>query len=127
METPQKINHEIGDILYNIFEFILRNIFGMLSALAGIAYQIYQMSGRTKRMTRTQCISSVCMWFTASLAIVIGLENSDINKLIYGLVCWLAPVICKPIADVVSVNASPFTEKIIKSFERLITKKIENK
>lgn len=126
METPQKVSHEISNILWDIAEFLIRNLFGVLSALAGIAYQIYQMSGRTKRMTKLQCIVSVCMWFLASLAIVVGLEGMGINKLLYGLICWLAPVICKPIADTVSVRASPFTENVIKALEKLVQSRIKN-
>lgn len=120
METPQKVNHEISNFLWDIAEFIIRNLFGVLSALAGIAYQIYQMSGRTKRMTRVQCITSVFMWFIASMAIVIGLEGVGINKLFYGLICWATPIIIKPVADTVSVKASPFTEKVIKSLEKIM-------
>lgn len=120
METPQKVNHEISNFLWDIAEFIIRNLFGVLSALAGIAYQIYQMSGRTRRMTRVQCITSVFMWFVASLAIVIGLEGVGINKLFYGLICWATPIIVKPVADTLSVKASPFTEKVIKSGEKIL-------
>lgn len=126
METPQKVNHEIGNLLWDIAEFLVRNLFGVLSALAGIAYQIYQMSGRTKRMTKLQCVVSVCMWFLASLAIVVGLEGMGINKLFYGLICWLAPIVAKPIADTVSVRASPFTEKILRSIEKVIQSKVKN-
>lgn len=120
METPQKVNHEISNFLWDIAEFIIRNLFGVLSALAGIAYQIYQMSGRTRRMTRVQCITSVFMWFVASMAIVIGLEGVGINKLFYGLICWATPIIVKPVADTLSVKASPFTEKVIKSGEKIL-------
>lgn len=127
MDTPQKVNHEVSEYIFNFFEFILRNMFGILSALAGILYQIYQMSGRTRRLTKTQCISSVLMWVISSIAIVIGLDNAEINKLIYGLICWLSPIVCKPIADVVSVKITPFTETIIMNLEKLMTKKIEQK
>ena len=120
METPQKVNHEISNFLWDIAEFIIRNLFGVLSALAGIAYQIYQMSGRTRRMTRVQCITSVFMWFVASMAIVIGLEGVGINKLFYGLICWATPIIVKPVADTLSVKASPVTEKVIKSCEKIL-------
>jgi len=120
METPQKVDHQIADILWDIAEFIVRNLFGVLSAMAGIAYQIYQMSGKTRRMSKIQCVTSVFMWFIASMAIVIGLEGAGINKLFYGLICWLAPIVVKPIADTVSVKASPFTEKLIRSGEKLL-------
>lgn len=120
METPPKVSHDVHDFLWVIAEFIVRNLFGVLSALAGIAYQVYQMSGRTKRMTRIQCVTSVLMWVIASMAIVIGLENAGINKLFYGLICWLAPIVVKPIADTVSVKASPLTVKIIRGIEKFI-------
>lgn len=120
METPPKVSHDLHDYLWDIAEFIIRNLFGVLSALAGIAYQVYQMSGRTKKMTRVQCVTSVLMWFIASMAIVIGLEGAGINKLFYGLICWLAPIVAKPIADTVSVKASPLTEKIIRGVEKFI-------
>jgi len=120
-------HHKIEDYFYDILEFIVRNSFGILSALAGILYQVYQMSGRTKRMTRIQCISSVLMWFISSIAIVIGTENLEINKLFYGLICWATPIIVKPIADTLSVKASPITEKILKSIESLIDSYIKRK
>lgn len=120
METPPKVNHEIHNLLWDIAEFIVRNLFGVLSALAGIAYQIYQMSGCTRRMSKLQCVTSVFMWFIASMAIVIGLEGMGINKLFYGLICWATPIIVKPIADTLSIKASPVTEKIIKGFEKFI-------
>lgn len=120
-------HHKIEDYFYDILEFIVRNSFGILSALAGILYQVYQMSGRTKIMTRIQCISSVLMWFISSIAIVIGTENLEINKLFYGLICWATPIIVKPIADTLSVKASPITEKILKSIESLIDSYIKRK
>lgn len=126
METPPKVNHEIHNLLWDIAEFIVRNLFGVLSALAGIAYQIYQMSGRTRRMSKLQCVTSVFMWFIASMAIVIGLEGMGINKLFYGLVCWSTPLVIKPVADAISVRASPFTEKLITALEKLLQSKIKN-
>lgn len=120
METPQKVDHQIADILWDIAEFIARNLFGVLSAMAGIAYQIYQMSGKTRRMSKVQCVTSVFMWIIASMAIVIGMEGVGINKLFYGLICWATPIIVKPIADTLSIEASPVTEKIIKGFEKFI-------
>jgi len=126
MEAPQKVNHELAEILISIFDFMARNLFGILSAAAGIAYQIYQMAGRTQRMSRAQCISSIIMWFVASFAIVTGLSGTDMNKLFYGLVCWLTPITVKPIADVISIRITPFTEKIIASLERLADSKIKN-
>ena len=125
MDTPPKINHEVSEVAWQLFDFIIRNLFGILSAMAGVAYQIYQMSGRTTRMTKMQCIMSVFMWLIASLAIVVGLSNSDIHKLFYGLICWLTPITVKPIADTFSVKASPFTEKIIKALESLVESKIK--
>lgn len=127
MDAPQgKINHEISNFLWDVAEFVFRNIFGILSALSGIAYQIYQMSGRTLRMTKTQCVSSVMMWFISSMAIVIGMENVGMNKLFYGLICWSTPIVIKPIADTISVKASPVTEKIVKALESLLTSHIKN-
>jgi len=126
METPPKVNHEIHNLLWDIAEFIVRNLFGVLSALAGIAYQIYQMSGRTRRMSKMQCITSVFMWIISSIAIVVGLANTDMNKLFYGLVCWMTPICIKPIADTVSIKVSPLTEKIIKAVEKLLESKIKN-
>lgn len=125
METPPKISHEISEFLWNIFEFFVRNLFGVMSALAGIAYQIYQLSGNMKRMTRTQCVTSIFMWFFISGAVVIGLENAGINRLFYGLICWLAPIVMKPIADTVSIKISPFTESVIKSIEKLLKSKLK--
>jgi len=115
-QTP----HSLQDYFIDLLEFLIRNLFGILSAMAGILYQVYQMSGRTKRMTRVQCVTSVLMWFIASIAIVIGLENLGINRLFYGLICWATPIVVKPIADTLSVKASPMTEKVLKSIEALI-------
>jgi hypothetical protein len=120
METPPKIGHELSELLWSLFDFMIRNIFGILAAMAGIAYQIYQMSGSTRRMTKVQCVTSVLMWIIASMAIVIGLEGMGINKLFYGLICWSTPIVIKPIADTLSIKASPVTEKIIKGFEKFI-------
>lgn len=120
METPPKVSHEFNELMWDLFDFMIRNLFGILSALAGVAYQIYQISGRTRRMTKSQCITSVIMWLVASCAIVIGLSGSDINKLFYGLICWMTPIVVKPIADTLSVKASPITEKVIKGVEKFI-------
>lgn len=126
METNPKVPHEIAEFFWSILEFIIRNLFGVMSALAGIAYQIYQISGKFRKMTKVQCVMSVFMWFFASIAIVVGLEGAGINKLFYGLICWLAPIVMKPIADTVSISASPFTEKLIKALEKLVNSKIKN-
>lgn len=127
METPPKVDHDLHQILWNIVEFILKNIFGILSALAGILYQVHQMSGKFKRMSKAQCISSIIMWVIASMAIVIGLADMSMNRLFYGLTCWLTPIVIKPIADAVSIEITPFTTKLIKAIERIIETKIKNK
>lgn len=78
-------------------------------------------------MSKDQCVSSIIMWIIASMAIVIGLADMSMNRLFYGLTCWLTPIVIKPIADAVSVEITPFTVKLIKAIERIIETKIKNK
>ncbi len=122
-QTPDKIN----DFLIDILDFFFRNIFGFLTTITGIAYQIYQMSGRAKRLTKMQCITSVCMWIVSSFAIVVGLAESEINRMLYGLICWITPIAVKPIADAVSGKAGPIAEKVLNALgnvaESIVKKK----
>lgn len=104
---------KINDFLIDILDFFFRNIFGFLTTMTGIAYQVYQMSGRAKRLTRMQCITSVCMWIVSSFAIVVGLADTEINRMLYGLICWITPIAVKPIADEVSEKAGPIAEKVL--------------
>ena len=120
METPQKINHDFDDILWSIIEFIIRNSFGILSALAGFVYQIYQMSGKKRNLTRVQCIFSVILWAISGIGIVIGLNGVEMNRLFYGAVCWATPIVIKPFADKVAEHAPTIGNKIMKLIESLI-------
>jgi len=104
---------KLNELAIDAIDFILRNIFGFLSAMTAFAYQIYQMSGRAKRLTRMQCITSVVMWIVSSFAIVVGLADSNMNRMLYGLLCWLVPLIVKPVADAVSEKATPIAEKVL--------------
>lgn len=120
METPPKINHELRELLWAGLEFIIKNIFGLLSALTGFIYSVYRLSDRFKRMTKIQCITSICMSITASIAMVIGLAGVDMNRLLYGFLCWATPFVIKQIADIVSIRISPITEKAVKYVERFV-------
>lgn len=104
---------KINDFLIDILDFFFRNIFGFLTTMTGIAYQVYQMSGRAKRLTMMQCITSVVMWIVSSFSIVIGLADTEINRMFYGLICWITPIAVKPIADAVSEKAGPIAEKVL--------------
>lgn len=122
-KTPAEVNNFWIDLL----EFILRNLFGFITTLAGIAYQVYQMTGRGKRLTRSQCISSVLMWVLSSFAIILGLADANINKLFYGLACWLTPIIVKPVSDAVSVKAGPIAERMLDSIAKFFEAWIKSK
>jgi hypothetical protein len=122
-QAPDKIN----DFFIDILDFFFRNMFGFLSAMTAFAYQIYQMSGRAKRLTKMQCITSVVMWIVSSFAIVVGLADSNMNRMLYGLLCWLVPLIVKPVADAVSEKATPIAEKVLNALgnvaESIVKKK----
>lgn len=122
-KTPSEVNNFWIDLL----EFISRNLFGFITTLAGIAYQVYQMTGRGKRLTRSQCISSVLMWVLSSFAIIVGLADANINKLFYGLACWLTPIIVKPVSDAVSVKAGPIAERMLDSIAKFFEAWIKSK
>jgi len=117
---------KINDFFIDILDFFFRNIFGFLTTMTGIAYQVYQMSGRKKRMTRMECVMSIVMWIMSSFAIVVGLADSHMNRMLYGLVCWLTPLIVKPVADAISIRATPFTIKILATLEKVVETKIKN-
>lgn len=120
METPPKIGHNFNDLLWDVAEFIIRNIFGILSALAGFVYQIYQMSGRKNTLTRAQCITSVILWAISGIGIVIGLNGVELNRLFYGVICWATPIVIKPFADKIAEHAPTIGTKIMLIIEGMI-------
>lgn len=116
-----KVSHD--GIGVKIADFVLRNGFGLLCFLSGLTYQIYQMTGRTKRLTRAQCIMAVTMWALSGIAVVIALNGIEMNKLIYGLVCWATPIVIKPFADKVAEKSPVLSEKIIGWLESMFDRK----
>lgn len=126
METPPKISHDPNHYSWVVFDFIVRNAFGLLTFLAGFVYQVYQMSGRRKRLTRAQCIMSVIMWFISGIAVVIALSNINMNKLIYGIVCWMTPIMFKPFADALAEHSPRIAEKVMIYIESMVDKKTKN-
>ena len=118
---------KLNDLFIDFLDFFLRNIFGFLTTLTGIVYQIYQMSGKTKRMTKMQCVMSVIMWIISSFAIVVGLSGSDMNRMIYGLICWATPLAVKPISDMISIKAGPMAEHLLNALDKFSTEYFKKK
>lgn len=127
METPEKISHDPNHIFWMIFDFIVRNAFGLLTFLAGFVYQVYQMSGRSRLLTRAQCIMAVILWLVSGVAVVVALTNVEMNKLVYGVVCWATPIVIKPFADKLAEHAPNVAEKLLMWIELLIDKKTKEK
>lgn len=127
MESPEKISHDPNHIFWTIFDFIVRNAFGLLTFLAGFVYQVYQMSGRSRLLTRAQCIMAVILWLVSGVAVVVALTNVEMNKLIYGVVCWATPIVIKPFADKLAEHAPNVAEKLLMWIELLIDKKTKEK
>lgn len=71
------------------------------------------MTGKTKRMTRAQCILAVTMWSISGIAVVIALNHVNMNRLFYGLVCWATPIVIKPFADKLAENAPNLAQKLV--------------
>ena len=81
------------------------------------------MSGRSKRLTRAQCIMAVMMWFVSGITVVISLNGVVMNKMVYGVICWATPIVIKPFADKVAEHAPNIAEKLLNWIESLIDKK----
>lgn len=127
METPPKITHDANSFIWVIIDFLIRNAFGFLTFLAGFVYQIYQMTGRTKRLTRAQCIMAVTLWFISGITVVIALNGIEMNKLLYGVVCWATPIVIKPFADKLAQHAPNLADKLLVWVETFVDKKVKNK
>jgi hypothetical protein len=127
METSSKIP-EHPDLIIQIIEFVIKNIFGIVMTLGGIAYELYKMSGKDVRdLSRTQITLSVLLWILASLGVIIGLAEVNIHKFLYGLLCWTTPIMAKPISESVSIKATPITMKVLNALESAIDKYIKKK
>lgn len=112
--------HDIG---YKILDFTIRNSFGLLCFLSGLTYQIYQMSGKTKRLSRPQCIMAVTLWAISGITVVIALSDLAMNKLMYGLICWATPIVIKPFADKVAEKSPGLSEKVVGWIDALLERK----
>lgn len=127
METPSKIP-EHSDLINQIIEFVIKNIFGIIMTFGGIAYELYKMYGHGPReLSKPQVILSVLLWILASLGIVIGLGEANIHKLLYGLLCWTTPIMAKPISESVSLKATPIAMKVLNALEMALDKYLKKK
>lgn len=127
METPPKISHHFSDWLWDFAELVMRNSFGFLTFLAGLVYQFHQMMGKSRRLKRSQCILSVILWAISGITVVIALDGIEINKLIYGIICWATPIVIKPFADKVAEHAPNLADKLLVWLESFIDKKSKEK
>lgn len=116
-----KVGQHPDSIGWKLIDFTIRNSFGLLCFLSGITYQIYQMTGKTKRLTRAQCIMAVIMWAISGITVVIALNGMQMNKLMYGLICWATPIVIKPFADKLAEKAPNLSEKLVGWIDYLIT------
>ena len=66
---------------------------------------------------------SVILWFVSGITTVIALSNIEMNKLIYGVVCWATPIVIKPFADKVAEHAPNLAEKLMIWLEAIVDKK----
>lgn len=87
------------DVMSSFFDFIARNVFGLLCFISGLTYQIYQMTWSTKTMSRAQKLAGIALWTISGFTVVVMLSNIDINKLLYGFICWATPITIKPLAE----------------------------
>lgn len=66
------------------------------------------------------------MWFISGIAVVIALSNINMNKLIYGIVCWMTPIMFKPFADALAEHSPRIAEKVMIYIESMVDKKTKN-
>ena len=118
-----KETHDLHSIGYNVLDFILRNVFGLLCLLSGITYQVYQMTNKSQNLSRAQIILSIILWAVSGCAIVYALSELQMNKLIYGFICWATPIVIKPFADKVAEHAPNMSEKLVGWLEYFIERK----
>ncbi len=70
---------------------------------------------------------AVILWLVSGVAVVVALTNVEMNKLIYGVVCWATPIVIKPFADKLAEHAPNVAEKLLVWLELLIDKKTKDK
>lgn len=66
---------------------------------------------------------AVIFWFISGITVVIALNDIEMNKLLYGVVCWATPIVIKPFADKLAQHAPNLAEKLLVWFESFVEKK----
>ncbi len=107
MEQTPKYNSDIMTAFNTVMTFLLKNALGIMASIFGITYTYNQMAGKFKRMSRVECITSFMLAILTAFITVIMLADSALPRIVYGIICMVAPFVSKPIADVISSKATP--------------------
>ena len=124
-EAPQKVSNNDLDILVLVWNFLVKNILGILSVLFGVTMKVHMLRGKFKRITPFQCKLSILISGIAGITAWYVVSQLNIKDFYKAIICAYTPILIEPITLRVIVWVDPIVDACGKALKKLITKKNE--
>ena len=115
-------NYNLIDIVVMIFNFLAKNLLGILSIMFGVVTKVYIIRKEYKRIGKWQCRLSVFISGLAGTIAYITIADTSISHIQKAVIIGFMPVIIEPIFLRILIWINPIIDAIGELFKSKIKK-----
>jgi len=123
IKQPNETDITFAKLIYIAFNFIAKNVLGLLSIMFGVVTKVYIIRKEYKRISKWQCRSSVFISGLAGAIAYITIKDLTISEIQKAIIVGFMPVIIEPIFLRVLVWINPIIDALGNLFKSKIEKK----
>lgn len=116
-------NYTFADLIVIVFNFLAKNILGILSIMFGVVTKVYIIRKEYKRIGKWQCRLSVFISGLAGAISYIVIKDISITEIQKAVIVGFMPVIIEPVVLRVLVWINPLIDSLGNLFKNKIEKK----
>ena len=116
-------NYSLTDLIILTFNFLAKNILGILSIMFGVVTKVYIIRKEYKRIGKWQCRLSVFISGLAGAIAYIVIRDLRISEIQKAIIVGFMPVIIEPIILRILVWVNPIIDALGNLFKNKIEKK----
>ena len=121
MDIKTNHNYDNHDILLSIFQFVAKNILGLLSIMFGVVAKVYIIRRQAKRISKSQCIFSVIMAGLAGSVAYCAVVDMSLAVWHKAVITGFTPIVIEPVVLRVLMHINPFLDKLTSWIENFFT------
>lgn len=122
IKQPNENDITFAKLIYMTFQFLAKNLLGLLAIMFGVVTKVYIIRKEYKRITKWQCRLSVFISGLAGTIAYIVIMDLNISTIQKAIIVGFMPVIIEPIFLRVLVWINPIIDSLGNLFKTKIDK-----